>query len=154
MRKSDIGGLFLGICLLVFGLGVLDAMIRSHAAGQMLVPCVTNMPFDDRQQPVGKQSSDKRSLDRPAAHHRRNSRCAALAYKAALVRSLELTDLALFTEARYTRHLTQADRHAPFQDYPHAFDHFPSGSLVPRAIISSAGDSLEGSHVSNSDGFP
>ena len=34
-----------------------------------------------------------------------------------LVRSLSLTDLALFTEARYTRHLTQADGHAAFQ--PH-----------------------------------
>ncbi|VFN01653.1 MAG: hypothetical protein BECKG1743D_GA0114223_104474 [Candidatus Kentron sp. G] len=134
MRKSDISALFLGICLLVFGLGALDAMIRSHAAGEVLAPRVTNTPFDGRQQPVDKKSFDRQSLDKSTAHPRRNSRCAALAYKAALVRSLELTDLALFTEARYTRHLTQADRHAPFQDYPHAFDHFPSGSLVPRAI--------------------
>jgi hypothetical protein len=43
---------------------------------------------------------------------------------------LELTDLALFTEARYTRHITQADRHAAFQDHPMALEHFPSGSLI------------------------
>ena len=47
-----------------------------------------------------------------------------------LVRELQLTDLCLFTEARYTRHLSQADLHSPFQDYPMAFEHFPSGSLV------------------------
>ncbi len=49
---------------------------------------------------------------------------------AELVRSLSLTDPALFTEARYTRHLSQSDRFAPFQDHPMAFEHFPSGSLV------------------------
>jgi hypothetical protein len=48
-----------------------------------------------------------------------------------LVAGLGLTDLALFTEARYTRHLTQADLHSAFQDHPLALDHFPSGSLVP-----------------------
>jgi hypothetical protein len=47
-----------------------------------------------------------------------------------LVTSLSLTDPALFTEARYTRHLSQSDRHAPFQDHPMAFEHFPSGSLI------------------------
>jgi hypothetical protein len=47
-----------------------------------------------------------------------------------LVDELSLTDPVLFTEARYTRHLSQADKHAPFQDYPTAFEHFPSGSLV------------------------
>lgn len=47
-----------------------------------------------------------------------------------MVRELGLTDLCLFTEARYTRHLSQADLHSPFQDYPMALDHFPSGSLV------------------------
>jgi len=47
-----------------------------------------------------------------------------------LVRELGLTDLCLFTEARYTRHLTQADLYAAFQDHPIAFEHFPSGSLV------------------------
>jgi len=48
-----------------------------------------------------------------------------------LVARLQLTDPALFTEARYTRHLSQADRHAAFQDHPMAIEHFPSGSLLP-----------------------
>lgn len=47
-----------------------------------------------------------------------------------LVRRLRLTDLCLFTEARYTRHPAMADRHAAFQDHPIGMDHFPSGSLV------------------------
>lgn len=52
-----------------------------------------------------------------------------------LVRSLQLTDLALFTEARYTRHLSQADFHAAFQDHPMALEHFPSGAmLVPPGV--------------------
>lgn len=50
---------------------------------------------------------------------------------AALVRSVGLTDLALFTEARYTRHPAMADLHAPFQDNPMAFEHFPSGTFAP-----------------------
>jgi len=49
---------------------------------------------------------------------------------AALAGSLELTDLCLFTEARYTRHPAMADLHAPFQDHPLALEHFPSGSLL------------------------
>jgi hypothetical protein len=49
----------------------------------------------------------------------------------ALVARLGLTDLALFTEARYTRHPTQADLHSAFQDHPLALEHFPSGSLLP-----------------------
>lgn len=48
----------------------------------------------------------------------------------ALVRELGLSDLSLFTEARYTRHPSQADRHAPFQDHPAALEHFPSGALL------------------------
>jgi len=51
--------------------------------------------------------------------------------KAAIVRSLGLTDLCLFTEARYTRHPSQADRFTPFQDYPGSPEHFPTGSIVP-----------------------
>lgn len=47
-----------------------------------------------------------------------------------MVARLGLTDLALFTEARYTRHLSQADRHSAFQDHPMALEHFPSGALV------------------------
>jgi len=48
----------------------------------------------------------------------------------AMVRRLGLTDLCLFTEARYTRHPSQADHFAPFQDHPQALEHFPSGSLL------------------------
>lgn len=55
----------------------------------------------------------------------------ALAEKAALVRAYGLTDLCLFTDARYTRNPAMADLNTPFQDYPQAFEHFPSGSLMP-----------------------
>ncbi len=47
-----------------------------------------------------------------------------------LVSQLGLSDPALFTEARYTRHLSQADLHSAFQDHPMAMEHFPSGSLL------------------------
>ena len=63
------------------------------------------------------QSQEKR-----ASHQRQSS--------LALVRILGLTDLCLFTEARYTRHPAMADRHAAFQDHPMGLDHFPSGSFV------------------------
>lgn len=46
------------------------------------------------------------------------------------VRTLDLTDLSLFTEARYIRHLSQADRHTAFQDHPMSLEHFPSGSMI------------------------
>jgi len=49
---------------------------------------------------------------------------------AAMVQALRLTDLALFTEARYTRHLSQADTFSAFQDGPVALEHLPAGSLV------------------------
>ncbi len=49
---------------------------------------------------------------------------------AEMVRRLELTDLCLFTEARYTRHPSQADRHTAFQDHPMSLEHFPTGSIV------------------------
>ena len=48
-----------------------------------------------------------------------------------LTARLGLTDPALFTEARYARHLSQADLHSAFQDHPLALEHFPSGSVVP-----------------------
>ena len=52
------------------------------------------------------------------------------------VEELRLTDLCLFTEARYTRNPALADLHSPFQDHPLSFEHFPSGSLVmPSAVI-------------------
>lgn len=53
---------------------------------------------------------------------------------ARLVARLRLTDLCLFTEARYTRHPSQADLHSPFQDHPLALEHFPSGSLLTPPI--------------------
>jgi hypothetical protein len=55
----------------------------------------------------------------------------AIAQRRELVRVLDLTDLALFTEARYTRHPSQTDLHSAFQDHPLALEHFPTGSLVP-----------------------
>jgi hypothetical protein len=61
---------------------------------------------------------------------------ASLQAKADLVGKLGLTDLCLFTEASYTRHLSQADLHTPFQNGPMSLEHFPSGSLVtPPAVI-------------------
>ncbi len=64
------------------------------------------------------------------ARYRQTADAAVMAESAELVRTLRLTDLCLFTEARYTRHPAMADLHAPFQDHPLALEHFPSGSLV------------------------
>lgn len=50
--------------------------------------------------------------------------------KALLVGRFGLTDLCLFTDARYTRHPSMADIHTPFQDSPLAMEHFPSGTLI------------------------
>jgi hypothetical protein len=47
-----------------------------------------------------------------------------------IVRRLELTDLSIWTEARYTRHPSQADFFTPFQDAPSSFEHFPAGSIL------------------------
>ncbi|HDK38157.1 MAG TPA: hypothetical protein ENG92_03990 [Thiolapillus brandeum] len=60
---------------------------------------------------------------------RQQSAMGVLHRRGLLVEELGLSDLALFTEARYTRHLSLADRHAAFQDHPVSFDHFPSGSI-------------------------
>lgn len=48
-----------------------------------------------------------------------------------LVRAFELTDLAIWTGARYTRHVSQADTFAAFQDSMGALEHFPEGALAP-----------------------
>ena len=70
------------------------------------------------------------------AAYRRSTGTQQLRDGSALVRDLGLTDLCLFTEARYTRHPSQADLHTPFQDHPLALEHFPSGSLLtPPAVI-------------------
>lgn len=50
--------------------------------------------------------------------------------KARMVRELHLTDLCLFTDARYTRHPSMADLHTAFQEHPMSFEHFPSGTVV------------------------
>ena len=64
------------------------------------------------------------------ASYRRNADMQLVAKNMEMARRLELTDLCLFTEASYIRHLSQADVHTPFQDYPMSVEHFPSGSLL------------------------
>lgn len=46
-----------------------------------------------------------------------------------VVMLLGLSDLALTTEARYTRHPAASDGVVPFMDHPGALEHFPSGSF-------------------------
>ena len=68
---------------------------------------------------------------------RQDAAVADLEQRVHLVRQLGLTDLALFTEARYTRHLSQSDLHTAFQDHPMSLEHFPSGSLyLPQQVLS------------------
>jgi hypothetical protein len=55
---------------------------------------------------------------------------AQLAERRGMVQKYDLTDLCLFTDARYTRHATMADLATPFQDHPVSLEHFPSGTLV------------------------
>ena len=64
------------------------------------------------------------------AHLQRQADLPTIDTVARVVANLELTDLALFTEARYTRHPSQADLHSAFQDHPVALEHFPTGSLA------------------------
>lgn len=64
------------------------------------------------------------------ALHLQQHSASELKLQAAQLRSLQVTDLCLTTEARYTRHPAMADRHAPFQEHPLALEHFPSGSLI------------------------
>ena len=51
------------------------------------------------------------------------------AVQAAAVAGLGLADLAVATEARYTRHPAVSDPMAPFMDHPGALEHFPTGSF-------------------------
>ena len=53
-----------------------------------------------------------------------------LEQKREVAEHLALTDICLFTDARYARHPSMADFATPFQDYPLSLDHFPSGSLM------------------------
>ncbi|MEO5357194.1 MAG: hypothetical protein H7844_07845 [Nitrospirae bacterium YQR-1] len=55
--------------------------------------------------------------------------------KRELVRQLTLTDVAIWTEARYTRHPSQSDFFSAFQDFPSSIDHFPAGSIVPPGMF-------------------
>ena len=57
-----------------------------------------------------------------------------------LVVRLGVTDLALWTEARYTRHPSQTDLFSAFQDFPAAPEHFPAGSIVhpPLGVLRSS----------------
>ncbi len=57
--------------------------------------------------------------------------------KRMIVQRLMLTDYALWTEARYTRNPSQADLFTPFQDFPSAIEHFPSGSIIAPGKIKS-----------------
>jgi hypothetical protein len=65
------------------------------------------------------------------ARYQQDHQSGPLGLRANLAAALQLTDLCLFTEARYTRHPSQADYHTAFQDHPFSLEHFPSGSLVP-----------------------
>ena len=67
---------------------------------------------------------------------------AMLSEKRLMVKNLMLTDLCLFTEARYTRHPSMADWNTPCQDYPLSFDHFPSGSLLTPPAMPKKGPGL------------
>jgi hypothetical protein len=51
-----------------------------------------------------------------------------------LAKRLRLTDLALFNEARYARHLSQSDDHAALQDHPMALEHFPAGTVTAASL--------------------
>ena len=66
----------------------------------------------------------------PHARQRQRAEARSLDSMAGMVRTLGLTDLCLFTEASYTRHLTQTDLRTPFQELPLSLEHFPSGSLM------------------------
>ncbi len=78
------------------------------------------------------------------ASAQRAARSVALGEKRLLVEQLGLTDLCLFTEARYTRHPSQADLHSAFQDHPLGLEHFPSGSLLtPPAHLTASYENLD-----------
>ena len=46
-----------------------------------------------------------------------------------VVHELGCSDLAVATEARYTRHPSVSDGVVPFMDHPGDIDHFPTGSF-------------------------
>ncbi|MHC1697070.1 MAG: hypothetical protein AB9919_03190 [Geobacteraceae bacterium] len=66
----------------------------------------------------------------PHTWQRQRAEARSLETMASMVRDFGLTDLCLFTEASYTRHITQTDLRTPFQELPLSLEHFPSGSLM------------------------
>ncbi len=52
-----------------------------------------------------------------------------------LVRILQLTDLCISTEARYTRNPAVTELTVAFQDHPDSLEHFPSGSFWTPPIM-------------------
>ena len=64
------------------------------------------------------------------AYYRQGAAEELLGTRQEIVKNLQLTDLCLFTDARYARHPSMADLNTPFQDYPLSLEHFPSGSLL------------------------
>jgi hypothetical protein len=64
-------------------------------------------------------ASIRREMDRTLLEQKRDA-----------VGHLALTDICLFTDARYARHPSMADFATPFQDSPLSLDHFPSGSFM------------------------
>lgn len=67
----------------------------------------------------------------------KNTAMRQITEKRMMVREYGLTDLCLFTEARYTRHPALADLHSAFQDGPLSIEHFPTGALAgpPPALL-------------------
>ena len=61
--------------------------------------------------------------------NRRKAEDATLAQLEVATSALGLTDLAVATEARYTRHPAVSDPMAPFMDHPGAIEHFPTGAF-------------------------
>jgi len=61
--------------------------------------------------------------------NRRRVQDATLAQLEVTTNALGLTDLAVATEARYTRHPAASDPIAPFMDHPGAIEHFPTGAF-------------------------
>lgn len=60
---------------------------------------------------------------------RRKAEDATFAKLEVVTSGLGLTDLAVATEARYTRHPAVSDAMAPFMDHPGAIEHFPTGTF-------------------------
>jgi len=59
----------------------------------------------------------------------RNNYISDISEMRGVVRELGLSDLAVSTEARYTRHPAVSDPVVPFMDHPLDIEHFPTGSF-------------------------